>query len=909
LHEHRVPVRLLPRAALGPFPYSSVLGTIVVTRLLTAVVLFVVAPLAYGQKQFLALGKHALPPHNGWTTAVAAGDVDGDGDADLVCAEAGQARLYLNDGAGVFSDATDQLPASLVPTTAVALADLDGDRDLDLFLGTYSRNLIYFNDGRGKFTDVSATRLPSRWAITDAVVVADIDGDGDADLLTGNGGGLSRFGRGDQNGLYLNDGKGRFVDATKDRLPSRKDATRSLAVGDVDGDHDLDLVVGNLDEVTSENRIYINDGRGRFVESSQSLPSDRDTTYAVALGDVDGDGDLDLVVGNHDDTGQRNRLYLNDGKGTFSDATSSLPADHDNTTSIALGDVDRDGDLDLVFGNDLKAEHQARVSQDRVLMNDGKGRFTDETSTRLGRLVTFTEAVVLVDVDADGALDLVLGSGLRGNFTRFGGQDRILINDGKGQFTDATALQLPLTYGSAFAMDVGDVDGDGDLDLVFGSRWRNRLFENDGKGSFVEITESAVPDDPNSTACVILADVDGDGDLDLFAANTGETQPNEQNQLYLNDGKGRFTNATKSSLPPRSVPTGSAAMDDLDGDGDIDLICGNAGEPDRLYLNDGHGRFSDASSSAFPSSPGATTGIAVGDLDGDGDLDVVLAKATETGRNRVFLNDGKARFTDATSSSLPEGKGTYWSVTLGDADGDGDLDVVFSGNTRLLLNDGKAKFTDVTASALPGVGLSSDAAFGDLDRDGDPDLVFANNNVGEGMQNKVFLNDGKARFSDAKHRFPVEHSPTTAVRVCDVDGDGDPDLVFANFDAAHDLYLNLHRQIHTPQLVKLGHDYTIDYYATPGYATRFTLVVPFLSTAEKKRETPFGTFGLDVANLVIAPIRVIHPAIGKATSTYLVPNDARLRGMHIVSQALVIDDLQDPVGHWRLTNVHSDRVR
>ncbi len=154
-------------------------------------------------------------------------------------------------------------------------------------------------------------------------------------------------------------------------------------------------------------------GQTQFAElAKQHLPKDSDFTNVVVMGDVDGDGDLDLVFGNF---GQ-NRLYLNDGKGKFTDATASrLPKDSDFTWAAALGDVDGDGDLDLVFGNigSIPAE------LNRLYLNDGKGKFSDATASRLPRDNNDTFAVALGDVDGDGDLDLVLTTH---------GQNRLYLN-------------------------------------------------------------------------------------------------------------------------------------------------------------------------------------------------------------------------------------------------------------------------------------------------------------------------------------------------------------------------------------------------------------------------------------------------------------------------------------------------
>jgi hypothetical protein len=157
----------------------------------------------------------------------------------------------------------------------------------------------------------------------------------------------------------LNDGTGKFSDATA-RLPQLLDRTMALQLGDVDGDRDLDLVLGNDTDPFDrfgQTRLYLNDGNGNFSEATDRLPIDDDRTRGMALIDVDEDGDLDLVLGNEPKTngsGTETKLYLNDGLGKFTEAPHHRRIDHDThwTSALVAGDVDRDQDLDLVLLGD-----------------------------------------------------------------------------------------------------------------------------------------------------------------------------------------------------------------------------------------------------------------------------------------------------------------------------------------------------------------------------------------------------------------------------------------------------------------------------------------------------------------------------------------------------------------------------
>ena len=325
------------------------------------------------------------------TRDVFLGDIDKDGDIDIVAGNSHYQsnKIYINNGAGIFSDSGHNLGSS--GTYGVALGDVDNDGDLDLVVANYAYpNQVYMNDGSGVFVD-SGQLLGGSSYFTFSVALGDIDNDGDLDFIAGNTG---QGGAGHENKVYVNDGAGIFSDSGQSLGSS---ATSSVALGDIDNDGDLDLVVGNKN--FEANKVYLNDGTGIFTDSGQNLGFSM--TNVIVLGDVNNDGNLDLIAGNSDP--DATTVWLNDGAGIFTDSGQNLGLPH-TILSLSLGDVDNDEDLDLVQGS---RNPSGGGYPNKVYLNDGTGIFTDSGENLGG---SWTESVALGDIDGDGDLDLVAGN-------------------------------------------------------------------------------------------------------------------------------------------------------------------------------------------------------------------------------------------------------------------------------------------------------------------------------------------------------------------------------------------------------------------------------------------------------------------------------------------------------------------
>lgn len=823
-------------------------------------------------QQFAAASDGHLPPSELPTRQVAVGDVDGDGDRDLVMTVwARPPRLLLNDGRGSFVLAPPtNMPSGIVTAAEIVLADMDGDHDLDLVIADLDgQDRLFLNDGRARFTDVTSTHIPLRDESSYAVEVGDVDGDRDLDILLGTPSAVPEI-------LLLNDGKGRFRDVTATNLPrlTFHPYSPGVVLGDFDGDRDLDCFLANR---ANPNRLYLNDGKGVFRDASASLPV-LPIGGPIAAADVDGDGDLDVVGAFF---AGPNRLLLNDGKAGFTDATANLPSDRDSTSDVDLQDVDGDRDIDVVFTN-LHASQRCKL-----LLNDGKGKFR-----RGSDLAGNMQEAAIADLDRNGTADVVFA----------GPRADIYFGDGRGGFTGAARKGLPhqpRDYVAAAA--AGDFDGDGSLDIVavrgavsgnlLLTPFADRLYLSDSYGSFTEAGSARLPSLAALTSDVAVVDVDRDGDQDIVTANSPHTYfmfLEGENHLYLNDGKGAFSLA-RTNMPAHRDPSAGVACGDVDANGTVDLYFANSRE-DRLYLGDGKGMFRDGSSQ-LPSIGESSSAAVLVDVDGDRDLDVVVASRM---RNRLLLNDGKGNFADG-SSRLPASNAQSADVAVLDIERDGDADLVFATQgpgpgalDTLYENDGKGNFRIV--SGLPAVRtMAGSVTVADVDEDGDADILFGDEAL-SGSRHRLLLGDGRGKFEDRSSRLPALTGSTTDVVLADFDLDRDADLL----SVAHGLVLltNRLRHLDAPQVLRLSIPFTLGFYSRPGFAVRDHVVIPYLQLAAQSPPVllePFGLWRIQIlGELPLDPLWLQAPR-GTARLELRFPEMPQLIGRALHVQAWIFD--------------------
>ncbi len=364
----------------------------------------------------------------------------------------------------------------------------------------------------------------------------------------------------------------------------------------------------------------------------------------VGVADLDGDGDLDVVIPQEF---RVNKLLLNQGDGRFVDASDRVPAlsaaemaggppqlqfpgaGHDSE-DVSIADFDRDGLLDVI----IVAEDDVKFGRTNV--HEYYRGLPGAQLVRVPASLPDTEAdaIAHADVDADGDLDLIIAGA---------GQDRLLLNDGRGHFTDDTAGRLPTEDRVTQDAEFADLDRDGDPDLVLGQEGGHALWLNDGTGRFTDASDRLAATGNVEARKVTPGDVDGDGDLDLYFSHVGWQGRAPQDQLMINDGTGRFADETARRIPVEAGTTLTARFADLDADGDLDLVRGEAG-PLTVWANDGTGVFADISDLVLPNrAEGVNIGLALADFDGDGRTDIYVGQLKggqpdEAIRDRLLLN-------------------------------------------------------------------------------------------------------------------------------------------------------------------------------------------------------------------------------------------------------------------------------
>ena len=621
--------------------------------------------------------EHVISDNANGAYDVASADIDGDGDLDVVSASVIDDKIawYENDGAQFVEHAITSIADGAI---TVHLTDVDGDDDMDVVGGSYWDDTVawYENDGNESFTrHVIATDADGVYQVH----AGDVDADGDQDLL-------SISDRDGELAWYENDGGSFEKHIIASEVNARFATFSEFDVGDIDGDGDIDLV--HPQRVT----VFVNDGNGDFSEQVSFSERRSDD---IALGDFDGDGDLDI--------GQLRRSFTwfeNTGRLEFTEhfvGDEVVPLGR--ITSVVAGALSSEERDELIFANDIG--FIARLEAGHA------------TTDPIGVHDTVHVRVSPADVDNDSDVDIVvIADGMLG----------IYANSGAGNYVFHSLFDV----GAEAEVVTADFDGDENIDILVSNADQNVLYQ--GNGSLV-FRPRSFSSDHVGLARMQTADMDNDGDIDIVGVeNVGSQRnvilyENRQDEFIRIDLYGRFSYV-------RAIPA------DMDNDGDNDLLISSRGARQVLWLeNQGRAPFTvthvldDVDGHAMPL-----------DIDQDGDSDFVSANFITHLRTdiAIYTNDGAGNFTKLSfpnHSYIEE----FWSAD--DIDDDGDVDLIATGRSQVILfesHGGQTWLERPIAFVFP----PTPAFVQDVDGDGDGDVLYAASRVVSWIRNDSRIGDG-----------------------------------------------------------------------------------------------------------------------------------------------------------------------
>lgn len=704
-------------------------------------ILVINVQLASAQVEFERFIFEENESHVSYPRSIAQSDIDNDGDLDIIVIGK-SLKVFENINNKTFVPyLVDEFTSGEIFNKDVQVADINNDGYDDILIAISDKDLYayYINNGDNTFStqkiidnNVINTDGPH---LSEAI---DVDGDGKKDIIVASSTvTVNKFLWYKNNGVN-NQFTPNLID---DNIINTKGAMM-ITGADFDNDGDIDFAAASYG--AEKIILYENDGLQNFnpiiIDSGTESFSPGSIIYKY---DIDNDNDIDiLAVFNRELV-----LYKNLGNNIFEKQIIS-----DLVTSFKCGDFDNDGDIDIVINSNRGLSW---------LKNDGNENFNEELIAKNYYNTYAINDIEIGDFDGNGYLDIVTSN----NRT-----NRIVV-----YYNDSSTNFSPELIGFSHFKDPqyithSDLDQDGDNDLLVASAESDLFFwmKNDGSGNFTYHTIYNKSFAPSSITSV---DIDLDGDIDIL------TTSEQEFLIHYNDGYENFTQKTLDSSQVFARYASSIAYGDIDSDGDIDII-GTSHDYILLFENIGNNNFSTRQIiDKYPNAEGFRS-IEIFDLDNDGDLDFIVA-ASPKNKFMWYENVGNNKFTPHVLL-LPIGNsasGGARAITHGDLDNDGDIDLVVahknSGTFAWYENDGNQNFTfKVIDDSYQYANGASDIYCADMDNDGDLDLITSASNA----TTYSWYENNNGNFT--RHNITSAYFARSAntVSAVDLDNDGDIDV-------------------------------------------------------------------------------------------------------------------------------------
>lgn len=617
-------------------------------------------------------------PQSFWETASEVshlnfGDIDSDGDEDIIASLLDENKIvwFKNvDGQGTFSNPI-LITDSVQSIQYFEVADLDGDDDLDIASASKVDNKIAWFENLGDGNFISEIILNSNMPGASSIFAGDIDGDDDLDLICSADNTIAWF-------EYLSDQNMFSIAVFIDSL----EGVSNIALADLDSDSYLDILAGS----SSQQKVYWYkniSGSGNF--SDTIFITDYEDIKHIAAGDIDGDDDPDIIVSSFDELEEMAWFENLDGNANFGTKNILL---EDAVYSFTISDLNNDDLEDIIV---------PRYSGNQVVYHKNTGNSQQFSFEEITYGIRAICDIWSADIDGDGFNDILTASDKLRYHRNLGFGDFKFHS--KVAFTpinDNITIHQCASY---------DLDNDNDTDILMSNSSAVFIWLENENGEFSGHYIG-------STLHFAVGDIDGDGDMDVVRAPI---------KVYWNENiDGNFD--AEHELDYFCSDANFVHLADLDGDGDLDILCGNHDEVSWVKNLDGLGNFGPKIMLTEDDEFNNSIAAQVGDVDGDGDLDIVVSRSYLY----LFENlDGQGTF--SVPSLLNNFGIIAYSFELTDLDNDSNLDIL-GGNSEEFFwmenIDGFGDFSDQILIAPPFENLGgATIAVADLDNDGDKDVM------------------------------------------------------------------------------------------------------------------------------------------------------------------------------------------